>query len=94
MNVSEDLNDNLQDLVDYIAKETKSTGVYIAKLVCPLKPINDGSDDKAHLNEEAPKVLQYIRATQDHQFMINRVLGPENGRTHEIFIPSPVVDEK
>lgn len=26
--------------------------------------------------------------------MINRVLDPENGRTHEIFIPAPVVEEK
>lgn len=94
MEESEDLNDRLQDLTDLLAKQTKSTGAYIAKLVCPLKPIEDGSDDKAHLDEEAPKVLQYIRATKDHQFMINRVLGPELGRTHEIFTPPVVVEEK
>lgn len=50
-------------MTDFIAKQTKATGVYIAKLVCPRKPIEDKSDDKAHLDEEAPKVLQYIRAT-------------------------------
>lgn len=85
MEESEDLNDRLQDLTDFLAKETKATGVYIAKLVCPRKPIEDESDDKAHLDEENPKVLQYIRATKDHQFIVDRVLGPELGRTHEIF---------
>jgi hypothetical protein len=60
-------------------------------LVCPLKPIEDDSDDKAHLDEEAAKVLQYIRTskacgiTQDHKYMIDRVIGPETGRTHEVF---------
>lgn len=81
-------------MTDFIAKQTKATGVYIAKLVCPRKPIEDKSDDKAHLDEEAPKVLQYIRATKDHQFMIDRVLVPDLGRTHEIFHAQSVVEEK
>lgn len=66
MEESEDLNDRLQDLTDFIAKQTNATGVYIAKLVCPRKRIEDESDDKAHLDEESAKVLQYIRATHDH----------------------------
>lgn len=94
MQESEDLNDRLQDLTDFIAKQTNATGVYIAKLVCPRKPIEDESDDKAHLDEESAKVLQYIRATQDHQYMINRVLGSEMGRTHEVFnAPSQAEEE-
>lgn len=49
---SEDLSDQLQGLTDFIAQQTKATGVYIAKLVFPRKKIEDDSDDKAHLDEE------------------------------------------
>ncbi len=82
---SADLTDNLQALTDYLHEHTGATGVYIAKLVAPTRPIEDDADDRAHLDEEAPKVLQYIHATKDHQFMIDRVLTPEVGLTHDVF---------
>jgi hypothetical protein len=60
----------LQQLTEFLSEHTKATGVYIANLVYPEKPIQDDSDDKAHLDEEAPKVLKYIHATKDHDFML------------------------
>jgi hypothetical protein len=72
-------------LTDYLHEHTGATGVYIAKLVAPTHPIEDDADDHAHIDEEAPKVLQYIHATKDHQFMIDRVLAPDSGITHDVF---------
>jgi len=54
---SADLNDNLQELTDYIHLHAEVTGVYIGKLVYPAKAIDDDADDKAHIDEEAPKVI-------------------------------------
>lgn len=51
----------------------------------PRKQIDDGSDDKAHLDEDAPKVLEYVNATADHKFMLDRTLGPDQGITHDVF---------
>ena len=47
---STDLNDNLQQLADYIHLHTGATGVYIGKLVYPAKLIDDDADDKAHID--------------------------------------------
>lgn len=54
---SSDLNENLQDLVDFLEEHTKATGVYIAKLVNQKKKIEEDALDNAHIDEEAPKVL-------------------------------------
>lgn len=51
----------------------------------PKRPIDDGADDHAHMDEEAPKVIQYLTATKDHKFMVNRELGPDQGITHDVF---------
>jgi len=71
------LTDNLQQLTDFLSENTQATGVYIGKLVYPRKPIQDDADDKAHLDEESAKVLEYVNATTDHKFMLNRVITPE-----------------
>jgi len=53
-------------LTDFLSENTKATGVYIAKLVFPRKAIEDDADDKAHQDEEMPKVLEYVHASKDH----------------------------
>ena len=45
---STDLEDNLQELVDFVQRETKAEGVYVGKLVYPSKEIEDDADDTAH----------------------------------------------
>ena len=82
---SKDLEDNLQGLTEFLQKNTNSTGVYIGRLVYPSKKIADDDDDKAHLDSEAPKVIKYINASKNHEFMIDAVLPPEEGITHDVF---------
>lgn len=80
-------------MTDYLAEHTGATGVYIGKLVAPCKPIEDDADDKAHIDDEAPKVIQYLHATKDHSFMVDRVLGPDQGITHDVFKEPSVAEE-
>ena len=54
---SSDLEDNLQELVEFVQEQTGATGVYVGKLVFPSKEIDEEADDKAHLDDEAPKVI-------------------------------------
>lgn len=54
---SDDLENNLDQLVEFLKEFTGATGVYIGKLVTPKKEINEDDDDKAHIDEENPKVI-------------------------------------
>lgn len=45
---SDDLNDNLDELCNFLQEFTGATGVYIGKLEKPRKAINEDDDDKAH----------------------------------------------
>ena len=83
---STDLEDNLQDLVDFIQEQTGSTGVYFGKLVYPAKDIEEDADDKAHFDEEAPKVIKYTHASKGHEFMVDVVLTEETAElSHSVF---------
>ena len=55
---SKDLEDKLQDLTDFLQKNTNATGVYIGRLVYPSKAIEDDDDDFADLDTVAPKVIK------------------------------------
>ena len=63
---SSDLNKNLQGLVEFLENTTGATGVYIGKLVHQKKEIEEDAADNAHIDEEAPKVIQYTHATKSH----------------------------
>ena len=83
---STDLEDNLQDLVDFIQEQTGSTGVYFGKLVYPAKEIDEDADDRAHFDEEAPKVIKYTHASKGHEFMVDVVLTEETAElSHSVF---------
>ena len=83
---STDLEDNLQELVDFIQEQTGATGVYVGKLVYPTKEIEEDADEKAHLDEEAPKVIKYMHASKGHEFMVDVVLSQEEAViSHEVF---------
>lgn len=68
---SDDLNDNLQDLVDFIKSNTKVESVYVGKLVQPKKEINDEDLDEAHNDEEGAKIIQYSHASAGQEFMVD-----------------------
>lgn len=63
-------------------------------MVFPLAPITDESDETAHLLTEEPKVIQYSHTTKDHSFMIDRVLGPDQGITHDVFKEPSAAEEE
>jgi len=53
--------------------------------VPPRKEIGDNDDEKAHLDEENPKVIRYTNASQGHEFMVGKILKPSEGLTHDVF---------
>lgn len=70
---SEDLNDNLQQLVDYIKEFTSVESVYVGKLVAPKKAIQDEDDDTAHQDEENAdaRIVQFLHASKGQEFMVD-----------------------
>ena len=83
--MSDDLNDNLDQLAEFLKEFTDATGVYIGKLVPPMMDITDEADENAHINEEDPKVIKIIHATQEHKFMRDSVLRSDEGISHDAF---------
>jgi hypothetical protein len=59
--------------------------VYVGKLQHPELKIRIDDDDKAHLDYRAPKVIKFIHASKDHEFMVGAVLPPNIGVTHDVF---------
>ena len=47
------MNDQLQDLVDFVKDNSKATAVYVGKLLTLNKPIKDDDDDRAHMDLQA-----------------------------------------
>lgn len=90
---SEDLNDNLNLLCDYLQEFTGATGVYIGKLMVPMKEINEEDDDRAHLDEENPKVIRFLYASDTHEFMQEKILRSEQGISHDAFKDPEVAEE-
>lgn len=65
--------------------ETGATAVYIGKVIAPHKKIEDDSDDKAHLNPDADKVIRFCNADEDHKFIVDRTLSNDQGLTFDVF---------
>jgi hypothetical protein len=83
LQISEDLNDNLTEFCEYIHRNIKSTGVYVGKLEPKMKPIQDDDDENAHIDNDAPEVLKFKHANEDHQLlMVGSVLNPDQGISH------------
>jgi hypothetical protein len=58
----------------------------MSKLEPKMKTITDDADDKAHIDEEAPLVLKFKHASEDHQeLMVGAVLEPNQGICHQLF---------
>jgi len=59
---SDDLNDNLQSLCEFLQEWTSATGVYIGHLVKPIKKIPEDAKEKDHIDEAAIEEIQIIHA--------------------------------
>jgi hypothetical protein len=86
---SEDLNDNLQDLVDHIAENTGATAVYVGKLSKPIKGIKDGlaedEDDTAHIIRGAKTHIEFSNASTGYEFLKDKILNQVEGVTYKLF---------
>lgn len=89
---SKDLQDQLQDLVDHLQDFTGATAVYIGKLVAPKKPIQEGDDDEAHIDNDSPQILNFCNANKSHKFLVDQVLNKEEGLTFDVFKEVEVPD--
>lgn len=54
---SQDLADNIDELAQYLQDFTGATGVYVGRLIQPRRDIGEDDDDKAHIDNENPKVI-------------------------------------
>ena len=82
---SKDLEDELQNLINYLKDNTESTAVYIGKVVKPKKPISDEDNDTAHKDEGAQPQIQFTNVTSQHEFMVDKILLQEQGITDDLF---------
>ena len=62
INESEDLNDNLQDLCNFLQEKTSATGVYIGHLTKPFKKISEDAKEKDHIDDQAVDEIQILHA--------------------------------
>ena len=86
LKISQDFNDNLTELANYIQRNTGATGVYIGKLEKETQPIQEGDDDTAHIVEDAPLVIKFKHANDSHKdLMVGKVLKKDMGICHELF---------
>lgn len=82
---SDDMNDKLQNLCDFLKEHTGATGCYVGYLQYPEVAIKDDAMDGDHLNTEASKVIKFTHATEDHQYIVGRSLAESQGITHDVF---------
>ena len=86
---SKDLTENLQDLVNHLKFVSDSTAVYVGKVVKPIKEINDEDDDAAHIDPNAVDQIQFSHSDENHNFMVDKILKPDEGITFGLFQEEP-----
>ena len=64
-----------------------ATGVYIGRLERPRKPIEEGDDDKAHVDraEGVSKLIKFLYTSKGHEFMRGKLLKNDQGIAHSVF---------
>lgn len=72
----------LSDILDYVQRETRATGVYIA-----VKDGGSGGDDES-------ASLSYTAACKDHAFLVGTKLAQPKGVTFRVWVRPPPPDEE
>ncbi len=88
------MNDQLQDLANFLKTKTESTAAYIGKLVYPKLKISDEDDEGAHIDNEAQQIIHFLHATQNHEFLVDKTLKPEQGLTFDVFKEDEPAEEE
>ena len=76
---TQDVDDFLEELVDYLRHSTGAAACYVGRLEKVKKPISLLDHERAHIDEEAPQVIRYIAASKNSEFMVGKVLTEEEG---------------
>ena len=76
----------MQDLTNHVKKFTNASAVYIGKLVTPKQPISDVDDDRAHIDENAEKIIHFSHADSDHDYLVDKTLKKSEGLTFDVFV--------
>ena len=71
--------------MDLLKAATNSTSVYVGKLIQPTKPIKEDSDDNAHFDFDAEKIIRFNFSNQEHSFLIDKTLSKDQGLTFDVF---------
>jgi hypothetical protein len=74
INFSTDLNDQLQDLANFLKLKTAATAVYVGKLVAPKRPITENDDENAHVDNESAQIIHFTNATEGHNYLVDKTL--------------------
>lgn len=64
---------------------SESTAVYVGKVVKPIKEIGEEDDDAAHIDPNAVDQIQFIHSDENHNFMVDKILKPDEGVTFGLF---------
>ncbi len=86
MEKSDDLNDNLKDLVSHLTEFTAATACYIGKVGKPIKQeIKDSEYEDAHEIKKAIDQIQFVEASKNFEFMVDKILPIDKGITYQLF---------
>jgi len=53
--------------------------------VQPYKKISDSDNEKAHFDREAEKIIRFVTADPEHQFIVDKTLRQDEGLTCDVF---------
>ena len=87
---SDDLNDNLQELVEHLAEFTGASACYVGKVDKPIKGIKDGlkedDDENAHNIAGAQPQVQFLYANAaSEEILKDKILDQNQGVTFKLF---------
>ena len=54
-------------------------------MVEPKKPIEEGDDDAAHIDNDSDKIIHFSHANAEHSFLVDQVLAKGSGLTFDVF---------
>lgn len=52
--------------------------------MAPKKSIKEDDDEHAHINPDAANVIQFINASEGHEYLVDKVLKQEQGLTFDV----------
>lgn len=71
--------------MDFLKGFTNATAVYVGKLEAPKKAIKEDDDDRAHFDADAQQIIHYLKSTEGHEFLVDKIQRQDQGLTFDVF---------